>query len=188
MAFTITPEQREYGLSQGRKRFDNAKRVGAQNWGGSRSDADQLEQDQLGCIGEIVSAAALNLAYDSSIGNYDGIDLSNKIEVRARWDVFGRNQLPLRPAKKDQAKLHLPFLLVRINRAMDEAMLVGWLLGREAMWLIKQQPGNRWWNEPSRCWYIPDAHLHSIYSLQDWLWVGAPLHTWQPPEPSAPSA
>jgi hypothetical protein len=178
----ISERQIERALRAGDARNDQSVERNYKNWGGPRTPTAQLTQNRLGCLCEIVAGDHFGLPFDDGVGNIDSVDLS-VMEVRGRWNVSGRDELGIRAIRREDGTfvpidkhLERPHLLVRVSEDRRYALLVGWLLGHEAVWMGRQNP--MWWNGPSGCWYIPEENLHSVPSLQQWLWAGHPLHTW----------
>jgi hypothetical protein len=167
---------------------DHAQVKDYHSWGGE-TDPDKLVQNHdLGNLGEILGCKYFGFKFKPKIGDLNSVDVGELLNMRARWDVEGSDEMALRanriPGPPEQfiivdKHLHLPYVCARIRPDRSRGTLVGWLLGREAEWLCLRH--RDWWNERSGCWYIPEKYYHSILSLEQWLAVGAPPFTWKPP-------
>lgn len=169
----VTEWHRALGRKHGLASHFDVKNSGKErNYGVDLSEEDWRRNAIMGSTCQVVAADYLDLR-NTGVDKRRA-DLADKIEVRGRFNVPGRDNLGVRPVDKF---LHCPYLLVRIDEDMEHADVVGWLLGIEAKW--RGEHGvNAVWGEHSKCWYVSEPY-HSVESLLDWICCGMPRHTWR---------
>jgi hypothetical protein len=109
-------------------------------------DDDHFSHHIIGAVGECAVAAFFQLRWNPNIGVITGVDVSGKIEVRARRLEGTGLDLAMRPKDKDD----LPYVLVWVSQDyMTE--LIGWLYG----WETK---GKGQWCDSKQVWFIPPPY------------------------------
>jgi hypothetical protein len=150
-----------------------ADRQGLQDYYGARAIANA---HYIGRVPEIASEVFFGCASPANVGRLDAVDVGELFDVRGRQVGKGFFPAPELPIKVTD-KPHLPYMLAWVDMKQRYVEFAGWLLGAEAMHRIKllgTACGARGF------WFVPPPY-HSVQSFKDWLWVGAPRHTWKPP-------
>jgi len=164
MIITLSPQDAIVPASIGLRRQIFALANGLRHFGAMtmterqfNSAADNaFDHHILAAMSEYVVARALNLFWEPSVGNTNGVDVGGLVQVRLRRVPGTGSDLAIRDKDIDDK----PYVLVHYPGGLTFE-LKGWLFGREGK-------GRGQFNEQKNVWFVPPPY-RSIDELLEWV-------------------
>jgi hypothetical protein len=140
----LSPQWLARAIEVGKARNQFAEQQGYENYG--ELSGSTRDHHITGAIGECGVAKHFKLRWNPNVGVITGIDVGDKLEVRARRPSQTGGDLVIRPDDKDDR----PYVLVWVNDD-DSMVLKGWLFAKEAK-------GTGQWMQAMGIWFVPPPY------------------------------